>query len=611
MWNASLAYGINLSPDYHVNFADIPVLGSIFGLFSDYKNAKFYFTPQNFTLNISAKRNRNTNVTRPRLTGGQLVSAEQKITRDFAATRGFNFNWKITEGGLFNLSANYNVNINSSLAYLETINIDTGNGGSIQLQRPESDIWGDIFSGQFFGRDYNYTQSTEFRTSPRLPSFWDLNKFFTITAGYSVSYQWNFDFRQEDVGRSAGFGNKTSLGLTLRLKALTEPLFKSEEETLNKNTGNIPKNIVNKGNITEQVNKDSVIIKDSLSINDTAKVDGEKKSSIKTALLFIRSIARIIFFDYESITINFTNDNNLSKSGIAGKGTGFGNFWGFSQNDDNGPSRGFMLGLNRNVGARAITPGTNLTDVFSTKNNIDFKTSKPLWEGAKIDLTWKVGWSLNKTTTLRADGNGNIAVANEVSSGSLNRSFLSLPPFLFFSVFDNGIKKVNELYNPNSGNANASLSSAFIEGFETFPWLSKLGPLKDVAKYIPRPNWRITWDGLEKFFIFKQIAKRVSLDHSYNASYTEGWKLTPDGIQEIQTQRIEYGFAPLVGLNFTFGELWGGSLTSNVKYSTRTDYDLGISTRNITETYSRDIGITAGYSKSGFELPLFGVSFKE
>ena len=388
-------------------------------------------------------------------------------------------------------------------------------------------------------------------------------------------------------------------------------MFKSEEETQNKNTGNIQKEDRTKRNITEE-GKDStqITVKDSLTTGDTVLVDGEKKSAIKNALLFLRSVAKVIFFDYESITINFTSDNNLSKSGIAGKGTGFGNFWGFTQNDDLGPSRGFMLGLSRDVGTRAISPTTNLSDVFSHKNNIDLRTSKPLWEGAKIDLTWKVGWSLNKTTTLRADANGDLFVSNEVSSGSINRSFLTLPSFLFFSVFDNGIKKVNELYDPNSGDANASLSSAFIEGFETFPWLSKLGPLKDVAKYIPRPNWRITWDGLESFFLFKQIAKRVSLDHAYSSSYTEGWRLTPDGVQEIQTQRIEYGFAPLVGLNFTFGQLWEGNLTSNLKYSTRTNYDLGISTRNITETFSRDIGITAGYSKSGFELPLFGVSLK-
>jgi cell surface protein SprA len=611
IWNANMAYGINLSPDYYFEFSDIPVLGTIFSLLSDYKAAKFYFTPQNFSLNVTTKRNRNTNITRPRRTGttqASVIESQEIITRDFTATRGFNFNWKLTEGGFLNLTTNYNMNTNSSLAYLETVEIDSG----FLVQRPEGEIWNDIFGGEFFGRDFTYTQSTEFRTSPKLPTFWDLNKYFTLTAGYSVSYQWNYDFRQPEVGRSAGFASKTTLGLTLRLKALADPLFKSGEENESKNTGNIQKDTRNKRNITGNTVTDSTLltVEDSLSAKDTVLVDGPKKSSITNALLFLRSVAKAIFFDYESITINFSSDNNFSKSGIRGSGTGFNNFWGFAHNDDNGPTRGFMLGLSRDVGTRAISQTTNLSDAFSHKNNIDLRTSKPLWEGAKIDLTWKVGWSLNKTTTLRGDENGNIIIANEVSSGSLNRSFLTLPPFLFFSVFDNGIEKVNELYNPNSTDANASLSSAFIEGFETFPWLSKLGPLKDVTKYIPRPNWRITWDGLEKFFLFKQIAKRVSLDHSYSSSYTEGWRLTPDGDREVQTQRIEYGFAPLVGLNFNFGQLWGGDLTSNVKYSARTNYDLGISTRNITETFSRDIGITAGYSKQGFDLPLFGVSLK-
>jgi len=65
-----------------------------------------------------------------------------------------------------------------------------------------------------------------------------------------------------------------------------------------------------------------------------------------------------------------------------------------------------------------------------------------------------------------------------------------------------------------------------------------------------------------------------------------------------------------MGLNFTFKKLWNGSLVASIKYSTRTSYDLGISTRSIIESFSQDIGITAGYSKSGFEIPLFGVSLK-
>jgi cell surface protein SprA len=277
----------------------------------------------------------------------------------------------------------------------------------------------------------------------------------------------------------------------------------------------------------------------------------------------------------------------------------------------NGPSRAFQLGLSSDVGPRAISPPgtiTNLSDVFSEKNNIDLKTSRPLWEGAKVDINWNVNWSFNKNTTLTTDEFGNVSITNVTSTGNLSRSFLSLPPGLPF--VDSGIEKVNALYNPNAEDARKSLTNAFVEGFESLPSLSKLPLFENVLKYLPRANWRITWDGLEKILFFKSLAQRISLDHAYNSSYTEGWKLTREGNKETQTQRVEYGFSPLAGFNITFGELWGGNLTGSVKFSTRTSYDLGITTTNITETLSRDIGFTASYSKSGFEVPLFGISLQ-
>jgi cell surface protein SprA len=231
-----------------------------------------------------------------------------------------------------------------------------------------------------------------------------------------------------------------------------------------------------------------------------------------------------------------------------------------------------------------------------------------LWEGAKIDINWNVNWSENKNVTLNADGFGNITITNTTATGSLTRSFLSLPPSLPF--VESGITKVYSLYNPNASDPRKSLSDAFVEGFETLPVLSELSFFEDVNEYIPRMNWRITWDGLEKILFFKSLAERISLDHAYSSTYTEGWKLTSEGKEEIQTQRVEYGFTPFAGLNITFGQLWGGNLNGSVKFSSRTTYDLSASTTNINETLSRDIGFTASYSKSGFDVPLFGISLK-
>lgn len=578
LWNASTNYAFNFSPDLYIKLSDLPVVGIVFSLFKDYKDLKIYFAPQNFSANFTANRNRNSNQTRPR----PGVPTDAIVSQDFTTGRGFNFNWKLTEGGLLNLNLNYNVNMNSTLANLLL--------DSTGAERTEGDIWNDIINGAGFGQDYRYQQSFDLRTSPKLPSLWDINRFFTLNAGYSVGYRWDYDLRQEDIGRSAGNTQKFTAGMVLRWKSLTEPLFGSEDskEKTETKTGTNPV-------VTDDTSK--VVISD-------------KPSSIGRAFQFLVSAIKYVFFDWENFTFNYGHDYSVSKSGIKGTGTGFYNFWGITQSDDNGPSRAFQLGLSSDVGPRSFVPNanTNLSDIFTEKNSIDFKTARPLWEGAKIDINWNVNWSENKNVSLNADGLGNITITNTTATGSLTRSFLSLPPSL--PLVESGIKKVFALYNPNSADPRKSLSDAFVEGFETLPILSNLPMFSDVNEYIPRANWRITWDGLEKILFFKSLAERISLEHSYSSTYTEGWKLSAEGNQEIQTQRVEYGFTPFVGLNITFGQVWGGNLNGTVKFSSRTTYDLSASTTNINETLSRDIGFTASFSKSGFEIPLFGVSLK-
>ena len=346
---------------------------------------------------------------------------------------------------------------------------------------------------------------------------------------------------------------------------------------------------------------------DSLAIEQDSLI--QKETTYDATINLLKSIANVIFFDYEQISFNFSQNNTFASSGLEGIGTGFTNFWGINQNENNGPGRLFMLGFSRNAGPRAVNG--NLTDNYSQKNSFDFKTQKPLWEGATINLTWNVGWGINKSTTLSTDSLGTITVDNINSTGTLDRSFMSFPNTLVFSMFGNGIKKVNELYDADAENPAQSLSDAFVEGFETLPLLSKIPILSDVAKYVPRPNWQVSWSGLEKIDLLKDFVSRASLTHGYSSDYSEGWKINPEtGEKTIQTQKIMYGFNPLIGLNLTFTKIFDGNLTSSLKYSTRTSYSLGSSTRNITENFTKEISFTTSFSKSGFEIPMFGLSLK-
>ena len=612
IWNANMNYVLSLSPDYSFRPVDIPVMGVLFALFKDYSGTKINYTPQSISFSLTAKRNRNTSISRPRVNSstGAVTASSEVTSRDFVTTRGFNFSWKITEGGFLNLSTNYSLNINSSLAYLETDAND--------LTRSESEIWNDIFGGAYFGRDSRYQQSFDLRTAPRLPSLFDLNKYFTLTASYSAGYTWNNDFSQPQVGRSAGFSNKSQVGLTMRWKSLFEPLFKDEvKKNESQNKSVVDRQRLVKKERQPVLNVDSldipIVLNDSTKLSDsTIVVEEAGPSRVFQALHYVIAALKYVLVDYETISFSFSNDNSLSKSGLKAKGSGFSNFWGLTYNADAGPTRGFMFGLSNDVGPRVSTSSgsskTNLSDVFSQRNNFDFKTSRPLWEGAKVDISWKSGWSLNKNSTITVEDDGSVFVSSISASGTVSRSFLSLPSVSIFKIFKSGIKQVAEHYDP--ADPNSDLSSAFLKGFETMPLMGSISFLEEYSKYIPRPNWRITWDGLEKLFFFKSLADKISLDHAYSSTYTEGWRLSRDGKEEVQTQKVDYNFSPLVGLNLTFGKLWGGNLSGNIKYSTRTSYSLGITTSNITESFSKDVGFTFQYSKSGFELPLFGVSLK-
>lgn len=574
-WNASANHAVSLNPDYWFYVGNTPFIGTIIDLFFDYRNVKLFYTPQSFRSGITANRKFNYSQSRDQ-TGS---ASKPAYSRDFVVTRNAGFTWKLTEGGFFNPTIDYKLDLNSTLSYLL---------GYEDYSVPESQIWKEIFTGAHFGRNQKYGQNFDLRFNPRLPSLWDISKFFTLSMGYSAQYTWNNDISRPEVGRSANYRNNISIGTSVKLKSLFAPLFTSDQTT--------------GGGLKTKTPKPT---SDSLSISgDTVR----KGLGLIKAWAAIKDGFHWLLIDYDNIRVNFSQSNSQSGGALYGKGIGFSNFWGYQYKPEFGPSRLFMLGLSNDLGPRV--PRAQMLDNFNQNNQIDLSTSKPLWQGAQIDLKWNLGWKYDKTVSLAADEFGNISVQNTNHSGTLNRSFLSFPPFFFLSMFKSGIKTVKENYNQNAPNPAENLSNAFVEGFESARFLSKLGFLSSIIKYIPRPNWNLNWSGLEKSFIFKNLAKSVSLNHAYTSTYNEGWKINPDGIREVSTQKISYAFQPLVGLNMTFNSLWNGNLTGNIKYSTKNDFDLGTSTRKITESFSRDIGFTLSYSKSGFEIPLFGLSLK-
>lgn len=593
VWNASARYNVNFSNQNFFYPSNIPILGNLFKIFNDYEDVKIFFTPQSFNSTVSANRRRSFAQSRDE-------EVEPNIQRDFTTSRDAGFNWKLTEGGFLNLSTNYNVTVSSSLTHLLTA---TG------MERTEQAIWNDVLTRAFFGKIYDYRQSFDVRSAPKLPSLWSVDKYFTLNASYGVSYNWRNNFNQEQIGRSAGYSNRITADMNLRLKSLFAPLFvsNSQPEQSTGTTRNRGRGRRTGDRTTGEEDDETPLPETPADSTAASQVEENGPGGLTRGFLLLKSAVKYALLDYDQISVRFSQNNSLSGSGLEGESTGFSNFWGFKQDPAIGPTRLFMLGFTNDLGKRVAIPQTNLSDNYSQKNDLSFSTSRPLWQDAQIDLDWKVGWGLNKTTTYNVNEFGELVQSNIRSTGTLERSFMALPSFLFIS---GGVTEVEALYDPNSPDPIKNLSDAFVEGFETFPLLAKIPFLSELASYIPRPNWRINWSGLEKISFFEGFAKRVSFSHAYSSSYSENWRINPDGDQEIQSQRIESGFAPLIGLNVTFKELWDGNLTGSIKYNTRNSFSLGVSTRNITEQFSRDINFSASFSKAGFSLPFFGLSLK-
>ncbi len=193
------------------------------------------------------------------------------------------------------------------------------------------------------------------------------------------------------------------------------------------------------------------------------------------------------------------------------------------------------------------------------------------------------------------------------TSGSIDRSFFTLPPTFIFSAFKSGIGEVSKEFaalQNNTGDTRTDdqkLSQAFESGFETLPLFQKI-----LGEYMPRLNYSIHWDGLEQFSLFKNIATRVSLDHAYTSTYQTTYHGDISGGGEvIDAQHIGYAFSPLLGLSMTFKEFLKGNISATVRYGTSATYDLVPSAENIVENDTKDISITGSFGRTGFEIPFF------
>lgn len=139
----------------------------------------------------------------------------------------------------------------------------------------------------------------------------------------------------------------------------------------------------------------------------------------------------------------------------------------------------------------------------------------------------------------------------------------------------------------------------------------KLIPLTPFPR-IPKPNWRVTFNGLTKMEFFSRYFKSISISHSYRSTYSlsgfnsnllfredeDGFAYIRDELKTNYVSKYDFNmisiseqFSPLLNLDMT----WENSLITKVSWRKTRNLSLSFANNQMTEVTSNELILGTGY----------------
>lgn len=571
-------------------------------LLDTYAGWKINLLPQNISFSTRLSRYRRTEQS-------WFLPFPSPVERGFTATNSASLQWKFTEGGLLSPMLDYQLSQTNTLVPLELDPFGRQRTGSEIVRQMffNNDRWID------FGTPTSVQQTTTLTFRPLLPNIGNLNRFLDLSGTFTTTYSWNDplqpDPRLRDAVKQVSYNNTIRWNANLRLQAMSNAWF-----------GITP---------------------------PAQQRPGQRDTTAKSSSVLgdVLDVLRSIFFDYQQVTLSFTQNNTANTPGAFG-GTGVSNLWGRMLTGRGselllGPSAAYQLGLVRyphaSIGARLTgrfpfvqfwedygirPPNAQFQDNISQQTGLEIRTTRPLWKGATLELNWRTQFGINRNQLTTTDAQGAMTFTNVTLSEQYQRTFLSAPYWLFLAGFNNRPETVVERYRQlraqiiGTKNEDSlsiaeqmalqnAMTDAFISGLQAFEFLPGV-----LQRYLPQVNWSLRWEGIEKFWLLEKFAQRITLEHSYQTFYSESAYTTDNG-RVVNAQTVQMQFQPLVGAIFSFDEKkLKGLLTANLRYNTRTNYSIAASARTLTEEVQNELALNANYALRGFSFPLLGIELK-
>ncbi len=577
------------------------------------KDINFYPFPNKLGFSTDVERGYNTAQTRNTTEGEMLIIPT--FNKKFTMNRNYDLKYDITKALKLDFTATNESRV------LEPF-------GALDTKEKKDTMWSNFYKG---GKTTTYNHQLNVNYAIPINKV-PLLDFTTASVRYTGTYNWTrAPFKADSLGNV--IQNSRVIQWTGQVNMVTLynkiPYFKRINQNANKATNT-------------KANKLVPPVKNKVK---SPAVDSTKK--IQKPSIILEYVARIIM-SLKNVNVTYATNEGTILPGYSH----FTNMMGMDKSFE-GPTPGFIFGDQRDIRYTAAKNGwldstQSLNTPYTTTNsqNLNVRANVEPIPDFKIEVTAIRTKSTNLSEFFRWNRDSvRFLEQSPIETGSFSMSFLSYgTSFKKGDDIFNNFLNAREEISQRLGVANAasiSTINGFAEGYNATsqdvlipafiaaysgksPGTVAVGPTGAFPK-IPKPNWRITYDGLSKMEAVKKYFKSITLSHAYRSTYNvsgytsnllfndpdkDGFTSVKEDVSStpsnpnyltkdlINTITVSEQWSPLVKVDVTLNN----SILVNFEFKKDRNLSLGLTSKTITEIAGREIVVGTGYRLKDLSL---------
>lgn len=605
-YRGGITYNFNTQPKYWKPFEKKKMFKSKhLTLIRDF-NLNFY--PSSFAFVMDINRFYSERLLRD--ITGEYLTIDTAFQKRFGIMRNYDLRWDLTKGIKFQYSATNTGQIREP-------------DGKIDTETEKDSIRDDLRRGG---------TTTIFSQNARVDYTIPINKipmfdWVTANASYGATYNWERPmFAADTLGRVIQNTQTKSLNTQFNLLNFYNKVkyFKKVNAKFQKK--NQQSGSSKGGNKTPpKANQDST----------------KKKEKDQNEITILDYMARTLMM-IRNASFTITNNQGTNLPGYTQNTNMFGMATTTPYQGTFSPGLDFVFGgQNPNIhqelsGAGLMTTANHNTAYLNNYTlNYNGRVNVEPINNFKIELTANRNYSKNRTMFYVFDPLDDVFEERNVAhAGNFSMSFLSwrtafaklgkkdfsYDPYdqfknsraemssLLAGDYGNSTGVTNGFYNGYGATSQQVMMFSFLAGYGGY---NTNGVSRKVFPSLPKPNWRITYDGLSKIKALQKLFKTVTLSHAYRStysfSYVQNLNYTEDpntGLpnavnsagdfifpEQISTVTLSEQFSPLLKVDVTMNN----KITANFEVKKDRNMALSLTSSQITEIHGQEYVIGAGY----------------